>query len=660
MKALVDVSLICLLCFPICLQAQSDIDSLKALLSTTQKDSAKFKILGQISWEYIIRQQLDPASQYADSIRFLAEKLRSEERMTYARFYYGVIARNRGNYAEALDYLHQYVIYNERTGDSARVASGLFQIGVVNKLIGDYDKSLEAFFRILKIYENDSNYLGVGYTLNGIGVIYKNMKKYEDAIKTYHRALSMYDSLDAAEDKANVLGNLANVYAETHQFEEARGYFEQALQIDKALDDEQGIAYDLENIGVMYNHMKKYDSALVYQLESLLIRERLPDKNEYAATLQQVGYTYYLLKNYAEAKMHLMKSFELATEIKAKPTLRDVYVTFAKIYDEEQNFKKAFEYHQLFAAMKDSLLNEEISRQLSDLQTKYETEKKEKEIVLLGQEKEMQKHEAQRQATLKKASLGGLFAVLLLAVLFIHGLRQRLKNQKVLAAKNEEIKEVNFKRQLSELEMKALRAQINPHFLFNCMNSINRMILNGETENASRYLTKFSKLVRLILENSEEPTVSLENELMMLESYIQLEALRFKGKINYQIVIDEAIEPESTYLPSMVLQPFVENAIWHGLMHKEKEDKGMITIAIREDEDRLLCTIEDNGVGREKANVLREKSVLKSKSMGMKITEERLRLLSKQQLEQLIRITDLKDAMDFALGTRIEINIPIS
>jgi LytS/YehU family sensor histidine kinase len=192
------------------------------------------------------------------------------------------------------------------------------------------------------------------------------------------------------------------------------------------------------------------------------------------------------------------------------------------------------------------------------------------------------------------------------------------------------------------------------------MNSINRMILNGETEGASLYLTKFSKLMRLILENAEATTVSLENELALLKSYIQLEELRFKGKISYRISVDESIEPESTYLPSMVLQPFVENAIWHGLMHKERDEKGLITIDVREEDDRLLCTIEDNGVGREKAQQLREKSVLKSKSMGMKITEERLRLLSREGLEQLIRITDLKDTLDQALGTRVEINIPIS
>ena len=186
------------------------------------------------------------------------------------------------------------------------------------------------------------------------------------------------------------------------------------------------------------------------------------------------------------------------------------------------------------------------------------------------------------------------------------------------------------------------------------------MILKGETETASSYLTKFSKLVRLILENAEGPMVSLENELALLESYIQLEELRFKGKINYDISVDKSIETESTYLPSMVLQPFVENAIWHGLMHKKENEKGNIAIVVKEDNDSLLCTIEDNGVGRERAKQLREQSVLKRKSMGMKITEERLKLLNPGNVQPVIWITDLKDNLDHATGTRIQINIPIS
>ena len=144
----------------------------------------------------------------------------------------------------------------------------------------------------------------------------------------------------------------------------------------------------------------------------------------------------------------------------------------------------------------------------------------------------------------------------------------------MLAEKNVELKDVDFRRQMSELEMKSLRAQINPHFLFNCMNAINGMIVHGENEEASLYLSKFSKLVRLILENAETTNVTLENELALLDSYIQLEKLRFKGKINYRIEVEKNIDPEEAFIPSMILQPFVENSIWHGLLHKTGKEAG--------------------------------------------------------------------------------------
>jgi tetratricopeptide (TPR) repeat protein len=472
-------------------QEPSKIDSLLALLKNAQEPPAKFKHLGGISWEYIINYQLDKAKEYADSIRILAEELNDKERIAYSHFYYGVIARHQGNFPQSLNHLHQFVSYYEMTGDSSRVASGYFQIGAVNSALGNYEKSLEAYYRILNIYENDSNFYSIGFTLNGIGVIQRHMKKYEDAINTYQRALSIYDKLDAQEDKANILGNLANVYTDVEQFEEAKKCFSQALQIDETLGNKKWIAYDLENIGHMYNQMKKYDSALVYQLKSLAVRETLPNKIEHAMTLLQLGETYFYLKNYTKAKLHLLESFDLAEEPKPKPLLRDLYFFLAKIHSEEKDFSKAYEYHQLYASMKDSVLNEETSRQLNELQTRYETEKKDQQINLLAAEKEVQEKETARQATLKNSFIGGFIGVITLAALFIYVLRQRLKNQKLLAAKNEEIKEVDFKRKMSELELKALRAQINPHFLFNCMNSINRMILNGEADNASRYLTKF-------------------------------------------------------------------------------------------------------------------------------------------------------------------------
>jgi tetratricopeptide (TPR) repeat protein len=530
----------------------------------------------------------------------------------------------------------------------------------VNSAMGNYEKSLADYYRILQIYENNSSYYDIGYTLNGIGVIYKNMAKYEDAISTYLKALAIYDSLDSEEDKANVLVNIANVYSDTNRFEEAKNYYEQALRIDQATGSEWGVAYDLENIGHMLNEMHQNDSALIYHLQALSIREKLPQKNEVAISYKRVGYTYFLLNNYNLAEQYLVKGLSLAQEISSKSLLRDLYDILSKLYAGKNRFSKAYEYQLLYSVMKDSVLSEVTARQINELQAKYETAEKDKQITLLAKENEIGLKESERQATLKKAFSGGFILMSILATLLAYIFRQRLRNQKVLAVKNEEVREANFKQRLGELEMKALRAQINPHFLFNCMNSINRMILEGESENASRYLAKFSKLVRLILENSESDQVSLDNELAMLESYIQLEELRLKGKINYSISIDGHIEPENTFLPPMILQPFVENAIWHGLMHREKREEGKIDIVVKEEGDRLWFTVEDNGVGREKAMKLRQNSVWKSKSMGIKITEERLRLLSKEKLQELIRVTDLKDSSEKALGTRVDINIPVS
>jgi tetratricopeptide (TPR) repeat protein len=645
--------------FQVSPELQAEIDSLKMLVRNTPHGADRFKLYGKICWAYAgTRAHLELARRYADTIQREAEKLNDESGRAYAHFYYGFIARLKGNYSEGLDHLQKFVQYNTAQGDSFRVASGLYQVGTIHNDMGNYDKSLSTFHRILGIWQQQRNSYQIATTLNSIGVILKKMQRYGDAIEKYWNALAIFDSLDA-EDAGYVRTNIGNIYAETNRFEKASEYYKEAVNINKKHENEIEVAASLQNIGNMFNKLQRHDSALVYHLQALSLFEKTLQKHEIATILHDIGYTYLKLENYSMARKSLMRALSLATETKAKPLIRDIYQNLSSLFAEQKDFSSAYQYHLQYTNVKDSVLNEATAQQLNELQTKYETGEKDKQITVLAKEKQVQEKEAQRQSVLKQAFFGGLLLVSLLTILSIYIFRQRMKNQKLIAIKNNEIKEVDFKRQISELEMKALRAQINPHFLFNCMNSINRMILKGETENASAYLTKFSRLVRLILENTESATVSLGNELALLESYIQLEELRFKGKINYKISVNETIEPENTYLPSMVLQPFVENAIWHGLMHKEENEKGNIFIGVKEENDRLLCTIEDNGVGREKAQVLREKSVLKSRSMGMKITEERLKLLNRGK-QPAISITDLKDPMDRPSGTRIEINIPIS
>jgi tetratricopeptide (TPR) repeat protein len=439
-------------------------------------------------------------------------------------------------------------------------------------------------------------------------------------------------------------------------YDSARLVYMEALEVIRKHGSNDDLAYALGNIGDLYEEIHDYDQAISYNLQALEIRRGLSNKRGLASPLIGVGHVYYKMNEYKQAEKYLNEGITVAQETGTKHLLQEGYADLSAIYAAKGDFKKAFNFNVLTNQWKDSIYNENTSQQVNTLKTRYETSEKNKQIAILAKEKEVQEKETQRQSTIKKAFIVGFILVIVLAALTIYAFRQRL----LLMKTSNEIKEVNLKHQLSELEMKALRAQINPHFLFNCLNSINRMIVKGENENASLYLKKFSKLVRLIVENVETNRVSLDNELSLIEAYIQLEELRFKGKIGYEISIDENIEKENTFLPPMVLQPFVENAIWHGLMYKDADEQGRIKIVVKEDDEALLCTIEDNGIGRARSEQLKEENADKTKSVGLKITEERLKLLNRERLQELVKIIDLKDTFDAATGTRVEISIPLS
>ena len=211
--------------------------------------------------------------------------------------------------------------------------------------------------------------------------------------------------------------------------------------------------------------------------------------------------------------------------------------------------------------------------------------------------------------------------------------------------------------QKSELEMQALRAQMNPHFIFNSLNSINRFILQNNRTQASEYLTKFSKLVRLILQNSQAPLISLESELEALELYLDLEALRFDHRFGYKISVPKDLDIEALQVPPLIIQPYTENAIWHGLMHKE--DKGQLDIEVSEEKDHLYFKIADNGIGRKQAAAMASKSATKHKSMGLKITRDRIAMLQKVNGESPVKIIDLENTDGSAAGTEVIIKMPL-
>ncbi len=246
-------------------------------------------------------------------------------------------------------------------------------------------------------------------------------------------------------------------------------------------------------------------------------------------------------------------------------------------------------------------------------------------------------------------------------LLAIVGLIAWFYRYRISQVKKKEKMKTQYERKLANVEMTALLAQMNPHFLFNSLNSIDSYIIKNESKKASEYLNNFARLMRLILQNSRSNYISLKDELETLDLYLQMEGLRFKDKFQYEIQVDKQIDVSSTVIPPMLIQPYVENAIWHGLMHKNNGTAGKVEILISKQDNNLFCVVQDNGIGRRKAEEIKaQKSGNHKRSMGMKITEDRIEMINKlYDTNTSMKITDLQDSEGKAEGTRVELVIPV-
>jgi sensor histidine kinase YesM len=296
---------------------------------------------------------------------------------------------------------------------------------------------------------------------------------------------------------------------------------------------------------------------------------------------------------------------------------------------------------------------------------------KEARIGLLNKDNKIKDQQLKQEATVKKFLVAVFIAFVFAGMYVFRNLTLKRKNEKLQRDQAEqewkmkhlesEKKQAELQRQAGELEMQALRAQMNPHFIFNCLSSINRFILKNESKTASNYLTRFSRLMRMVLINSQKQLIALEDELEMLRLYLEMERLRFKNSFDYGITLLNEIDSGNIFIPPLLLQPFCENAIWHGLMHLpsvQSGRQGRLDIELSMQENILHCVITDNGIGREKAAEMKSKTAEKEKSMGLKITTERLALINRKKgIHTFYEIEDLKDEMGNVAGTKVTIKI---
>jgi tetratricopeptide (TPR) repeat protein len=406
-------------------------------------------------------------------------------------------------------------------------------------------------------------------------------------------------------------------------------------------------------MGDLYVALKQYDTAILYLNNALQVSKKANGRNQVMWSLLSLGKAYKGKGDVQKAIKTGQELLQLATETGARQYIRDAHLLLHEIFEELQYNEKAFFHLKHYMVLKDSIDTDLSEQKLAFYKIKSEKEKDQARINVLTKEKELQLQQLTQDAFTKKALLACIFFILLISVFVFRNVMLKRRNEKLRNQKEQ----IDSLHKTTELEMRALRAQMNPHFIFNCLNSINRFILKNNTDEASDYLTKFSRLIRMVLNLSQKSFILLAEELECLKLYIQLEQMRFKNAFYYHICCDEAIDMEEVLIPPLLLQPFVENAIWHGLMHKE--DNGILSIAIIKNDNHLICTIKDNGIGRKTAALLNNEK-LTQKSLGLQITKERLKLLEDDHHNKAsFEVIDIENENGEATGTEVIITIPV-
>jgi len=587
--------------------------------------------------------QPDSAIFYYNEVMKYADRHADTTRKTILLRNIGIIYQNMGRDDKADEYYNNSLFLAEQVGDSSNMVLALMSMATKSNSSMDFNKAIETNLRALKIAETNHYEEKIPIVLNTLSVTFGMMEDYKKALYYQRKALLYKDTINDKKGMASAYTNLGLVFKKMGILDSAEYYYEIALKLNNALGELRGLMIVYDNIASLYLEQKQYNKALNMYLKGIKIAGRSKDMEYIALYNSDIGKVYFEMGDYENANRYFLNSLKLVKRgVNTERTIQ-LYYNLYKLNKKTGNTSKALYYSDKYHSIKDSVLNIEKQKQINDLETKYQTEKKEDEILLLTKEKELKDIEIEKQKTLTYMMVAFALMVLFAAILFFS--RYRLKQQH---------KQSKLEKEKFETEGKLLRSQMNPHFLFNSLNSIQSFISSNEQFKAMTYLSKFGKLTRDILEYSRESFITLEEEISSLELYIELELLRQKETVEYSIKVADDINTEIVLIPPIIVQPFVENALKHGL--RQKQGVGLLEISFQLRGDNLICTVTDNGIGR-KASM--EKKDKDHQSLGMQITAERLKNLNtKSNTNIKFVITDLYDDAGNSRGTKVEIILP--
>jgi tetratricopeptide (TPR) repeat protein len=594
---------------------QSKIGSLKRIIDTTTADTLKILLLEELGQSYRDEKKIDSAVfAYKQALEINENGNYWPQKQCWDVASIDYLSYEMGNYLESLKYASRHLALSKQLNDTIQIGLSYLVFGHNYRELGEYRQSLNNYF------------------------------KGKEFIKLF------WTSRKEPEDNTYTILCIANTYLKMNNLDSALVYAR--LGYDRSIVDSVGVYTLLATriFGDIYFARQDEETALRYY------RQYIPDFIKYKETNRDLSF----------ALNGMAKIFQRRGEMDSSVFYAKKAFTNAQQYSDQENLftagmllsdyyitkdeGAAFKYLKIATQAKDSMASIEKLKQAQILSYTEQVREKEKAAA-----------DAREATKTRLIIIIASVFIFFTSLLIWYRIRQlRLRHKMILEQKESERLKVEYEKELLDMEAKVLRAQMNPHFIFNCLTSINRYIVKSDNKTASNYLTKFSKLIRLILDNSAADYISLDVEIQTLQLYISMEALRFDHVFDYEIEADESLISENTFIPPMLVQPYAENAIWHGLLHKEEKGKLYIRF-MKEKEDLLRVEIEDNGVGRQKAKEIESNDMLKKKSYGMQISKSRIELINKLSIYNTsVNVQDLRDEEGNASGTKITLTIPIN
>ncbi len=524
----------------------------------------------------------------------------------------------------------------------------LNMLGLCYRIMSDIPNAIDYHKKVLKLASNiktesKSHFTTIGIAMNSMGKIYMELKQYNYAIEQFSSGIKIHEKINDVKGLAISYSSLGDAYAGLGKYDDALKFYKKALEFNKTFNSNLGKILCYDRIANIYILKKEYTKAYD-TLETIYYDALILNQPKYLARIKvTLGRIQVAMDDLDAAESNLLEAYKIYKDLNIEYSrLSKLCVHISEFYEKKKEFKKAYKFYKEGIQIAEKTLEKQNVLYIGSLIDRYETQSKKIRIKQLETEAKQKEFESSR---IRTVLIIILITLALLWVILFSVYRQGLLNndKKVLV-----------------LEQQALQAQMNPHFVFNALNSIKLYIINNEQRQAVYYLNKFSKLIRNILDTSRNKEVNLKEELETMDLYVTIENIRFNNEIEYKFQVDEDLNLETIKIPPLLLQPFLENSIWHGLASKKDNKKVTLIVNKGEAGKSVLITILDTGIGREAAMKIKASKSLKRKSVGIDLTEQRLKNFSNNYIETCyIKYNDLKDEQGNVKGTSVVLKIPI-